>query len=155
MAKRHATWLDESGPAVQIQFSLVRDRADIFIDTTGAPLYKRGWRTEGGVAPIRENTCRVHGGPLALSRRHALLDPMCGSGTIAIEAALKARRRAPGLARQFDAQTFPFVDSAVWDAARGGAHRGDAVPGRDRGAGHRPRVRPARRQTHAARALPT
>ncbi len=53
------------------------------------------------------------------------LDPMCGSGTIAIEAALKACRRAPGVGRRFDAQAFPFVDRAAWDAAREEARAGE------------------------------
>ncbi len=125
MAKRRVTWLDESGPAVQIQFSIIRDRADIFIDTTGAPLYKRGWRTEGGVAPIRET---LAASMVDLSRFRGdmhFLDPMCGSGTIAIEAALKARRRAPGINRRFDAQGFPFVDRAVWNRAREEAKAGE------------------------------
>ena len=117
-SKRHETWLDESGPAVQIQFSIVRDRADIFIDTTGAPLYKRGWRTEGGVAPIRETLAAAM---VDLSHFHGnmhFLDPLCGSGTIAIEAALKARRRAPGINRRFDAQLFPFISRAAWEHVR-------------------------------------
>lgn len=126
MERRHVSWLDESGNAVQIRFSILRDRAEIFIDTTGAPLYKRGWRTEGGVAPIRETLAAAM---VDLSRFRGdmhFLDPMCGSGTIAIEAALKAIRRAPGLRRRFDAETFPFVDAAVWDRVREEAKSNEA-----------------------------
>ena len=125
MARRHVTWLEESGSTVQIRFSILRDRADIFIDTTGAPLYKRGWRTEGGVAPIRETLAAAM---VDLSRFRGdmhFLDPMCGSGTIAIEAALKARRRAPGLGRAFDAQHFSFVEQKVWKQAREEARAGE------------------------------
>ena len=127
MARRRVSWLDESGPAVPIRFSLIRDRADIFLDTTGAPLYKRGWRTEGGTAPIRETLAAAM---VDLSRFRGdmhFLDPMCGSGTIAIEAALKARRRAPGIDRSFDAQRFSFVDGGVWQRAREEA-RADEAP---------------------------
>ncbi len=125
MSKRHTAWLEESGPAARIQFSLIRDRADIFLDTTGTPLFKRGWRTEGGVAPIRETLAAAM---VDLSRFRGdmhFLDPLCGSGTIAIEAALKARRRAPGIERRFDAQCFPFVNPAVWSAAREEARAGE------------------------------
>ena len=125
MARRHVSWLDESGSEVQIRFSILKDRADIFIDTTGDPLYKRGWRTEGGTAPIRETLAAAM---VDLSRFRGdmhFLDPMCGSGTIAIEAALKARRKAPGVGRSFAAERFPFVDRAVWDAAREEARAGE------------------------------
>jgi len=125
MQRRRTTWLDESGTSVQIQFAIIRDRADIMIDTTGAPLYKRGWRIDGGTAPIRET---LAASMVDLSRFRGdmhFLDPMCGSGTIAIEAALKARRKAPGVARHFDAERYDFVDRAVWAAARDEARAGE------------------------------
>jgi putative N6-adenine-specific DNA methylase len=86
-------------------------RATISLDAVGEPpLYKRGWRARVGAAPLRET---VAAGLLLLARHDGarpLLDPMCGSGTIAIEAALLGARRAPGLARSFAFESWPWQD---------------------------------------------
>lgn len=114
MSKRHLSWLDESGARVQIQFELLRDRAEIYLDTTGPSLHKRGWRPEGGTAPLRETLAAAM---VDLSRFRGdmtLIDPFCGSGTIAIEAACKALRMAPGILRRYDAINFPFIAKSVW-----------------------------------------
>ena len=117
MAKRHVSWLDESGIRMQIQFSILRDRAEIYLDTSGPSLHKRGWRPEGGMAPLRET---LAASIVDLSRFRGdmiFLDPFCGSGTLAIEAATKALRMAPGVLRRFDAISFPFMPKAVWREA--------------------------------------
>ena len=117
MAKRGLGWIEESGARMQIQFELLRDRCEIYLDTTGASLHKRGWRPEGGLAPLRETLAAAM---VDLSRFRGdmtLIDPMCGSGTIAIEAAAKALRIAPGALRRFDAINFPFVPRSVWREA--------------------------------------
>ena len=114
MTKRRLSWLDESGVRMQIQFELLRDRAEIYLDTTGASLHKRGWRPEGGIAPLRET---LAASMVDLSRFRGdmtFIDPFCGSGTIAIEAATKALRMAPGVLRRYDAIEFPFMPKAVW-----------------------------------------
>lgn len=114
MAKRHVSWLDESGVRIQVQFSLLRDRAEIYLDTSGPSLHKRGWRPEGGTAPLRETLAAAM---VDLSRFRGdmtFYDPFCGSGTLAIEAATKALRMAPGVLRRFDAIEFPFVPKSVW-----------------------------------------
>ena len=111
-------WLPETGEKYQLQFSIMKDMAEIFLDTSGAGLHKRGYRAVGNDAPLRET---LAAGLVTLSRyrgRETFLDPFCGSGTIAIEAALIARNRAPGLNRGFSAKAWPWVPARVWtDAA--------------------------------------
>ena len=96
-------WLPETGALYQMQFSIVKDRAEIYLDTTGAPLFKRGYRPGHVAAPLRETLAAAMVGFARYRGRDALWDPFCGSGTIPIEAALMARNRAPGLARSFAA----------------------------------------------------
>ena len=111
-------WLPEDGEMYRLQFSLIHDRAEIFLDTTGTPLYKRGYRPGHVAAPLRETLAAAM---VLLSRyrgRDIFLDPFCGSGTLAIEAALIARGRAPGLQRSFAAERWPLCPPSVWDAAR-------------------------------------
>ena len=88
-------------PAIRIHLYLEADYFDLYIDTSGQPLYQRGFRKSSVEAPIREN---LAAGILALSGWKAgdpLLDPMCGSGTFLIEAAMIALNQAPGLKRSF------------------------------------------------------
>ena len=111
-------WFPEDGAKVQIQFSMMKDRASIYLDTTGAALHKRGWRPEGNAAPLRETLAAAM---VKLSRyrgREAFYDPFCGSGTIAIEAALAALNRAPGLDRSFDAQNWETLPKDIWTRAK-------------------------------------
>lgn len=93
---------------------LRRERGELVIsvDAAGAPLYKRGWRARIGAAPLRETLAA--GILLACGHdgRRPFLDPMCGSGTFAIEAALIAARRAPGLDRTFAFEALPAHDAA-------------------------------------------
>lgn len=101
--------VDTARPDVRIHAFFDAHRYLLYLDTSGAPLFKRGWRGSGGEAPLREN---LAAGILALSGWEPgtpLLDPMCGSGTILIEAAQIALRRAPGLKRAFGFQKLkPF-----------------------------------------------
>ncbi len=112
-----AEWLPEDGAMYQLQFSLVRDRAEIYLDTSGAPLYKRGYRPGHVAAPLRETLAAAMVGLARYRGRDALWDPFCGSGTIPIEAALIARNRAPGLNRTFAAQKWGFIPRAAWSDA--------------------------------------
>ena len=100
----HVTWLEESGPKHQIQFSLMNDRCEIFLDTTGAPLYKRGYKLEQNDASLRETLAASMVKLARWKGREVFSDPFCGSGTIAIEAALTALNIAPGKLRTFDAE---------------------------------------------------
>ena len=91
--------VDRGDPDVGIAVHLVRDRATVYLDVGGASLHERGWRARGGAAPLRENLAAAVVRLSGWDRRRPLLDPLCGAGTLAIEAAALARRVAPGLAR--------------------------------------------------------
>ena len=110
--------LPESGSRYQIQFSIIKDVATLYLDTSGEGLYKRGYRAKNMGAPLRETLAAAL---VTLSRyrgKDPFCDPFCGSGTIPIEAALIAKNRAPGLDRRFDAQKWAFLPPACWmDAA--------------------------------------
>ena len=112
------SWFCEEGSKYRVEFFIMNDVATLMIDTSGAPLYKRGYRTETGGAPLRETlACAV----AKVSRpREGILfwDPFCGSGTIPIEAALMMTNTAPGLNREFAAEDFYDIDPRVWKEAR-------------------------------------
>ena len=110
--------VNTNAPDIQIHAYLDRRTFTVYLDTSGAPLFKRGFRTDQGTAPLREN---LAAGILALSGwtpHQTLLDPMCGSGTILLEAALKARRIAPGIRRHFAFEKFIHFDQKTWTALR-------------------------------------
>ena len=107
------TWLPETGALYQLQFSLMHDQFELFLDTTGPGLHKRGYRAVGNDAPLRET---LAAGMVQLTRyrgRDFFWDPFCGSGTIPIEAALIAKNRAPGLTRAFAAEQLAWVDNTL------------------------------------------
>lgn len=111
-------WFEESGARYQIQFAIKNDIAELFLDTSGAGLHKRGYRAQSNAAPLRETLAAAM---VKLSRfkgRGEFLDPFCGSGTIPIEAALIASNRAPGLNRSFDAEQWDWMASSQWAQAR-------------------------------------
>ena len=113
-AKYGMDTLPESGALYQVQFSIMHDEVTLMLDTSGAGLHKRGYRAVGVVAPLRETLAAA---TVLLSRhrgRDPFCDPFCGSGTIAIEAALIAKNRAPGLNRAFSAQRWRWLDSGLW-----------------------------------------
>ncbi|MBE6590069.1 MAG: class I SAM-dependent RNA methyltransferase [Ruminococcaceae bacterium] len=114
-------WFSESGVKYQIEFFIFKDVATLMIDTSGIPLHKRGYRPAAGPAPLRETLAAA----LALTARPRedvlFWDPMCGSGTIAIEAALILANKAPGLGRSFAAEEFPQLPPSLWQDARAAA----------------------------------
>ena len=110
--------LPETGATYQVQFAIRDDVCTIYLDTTGPGLYKRGYRPVSGVAPLRETLAAAMVNLSRYRGRDVLADPFCGSGTIAIEAALAARNRAPGLNRRFAAEAWPQMPSALWAEAR-------------------------------------
>jgi putative N6-adenine-specific DNA methylase len=90
-------------------------RGTLYLDTSGEPLFKRGWRAGQAEAPLREN---LAAGIIMLSgwRPHEpLLDPMCGGATLLVEAAAVARGRAPGARRSFGFEKLAVFDSASWE----------------------------------------
>jgi putative N6-adenine-specific DNA methylase len=111
-------WFEETGPEFTIQISMLKDVAVLTIDTSGAGLHKRGYREAGGEAPLKETLAAAL---VLLSFWNAdriLIDPMCGSGTILIEAAMIAKHMAPGLKRGFASEKWPAIDGNYWSEAR-------------------------------------
>ena len=118
------TRFPETGVTYQIEFFILKDEATLMIDTSGDPLHKRGYRPEANAAPIRE-TLAAAIAAISRPREEVLFwDPMCGSGTIAIEAAMMMKHIAPGANRRFAAERFPAIPRSVWAAAREEARDG-------------------------------
>ena len=110
--------LPETGVKYQIEFFLFKDRCSLMIDLSGTPLHKRGYRPERVTAPLRE-TLAAAIAKLSRPRGNVLLwDPFCGSGTIAIEAAMMMKNIAPGRARAHAAEEFPIFPANLWASAR-------------------------------------
>ena len=112
------SWLPETGDKYQLQFSIMNDQVNLYLDTTGPGLHKRGYRAVGNEAPLRETLAAAMVQLTRYRGREFFWDPFCGSGTIAIEAALLAKNRAPGLMRKFAAQSFPWIAPEIWDDLR-------------------------------------
>jgi putative N6-adenine-specific DNA methylase len=91
--------VDKEDPDVLLAVHVARDRATLYLDVGGASLHKRGWRARSGEAPLRETLAAAVVRLSGWDRERPLVDPMCGAGTIAIEAAAWASRVAPGLGR--------------------------------------------------------
>ncbi|MEO8998955.1 MAG: bifunctional 23S rRNA (guanine(2069)-N(7))-methyltransferase RlmK/23S rRNA (guanine(2445)-N(2))-methyltransferase RlmL [Rhodanobacter sp.] len=111
--------IDTDEPDIRINLRLRRDRATVSLDLAGSPLHRRGWREVQGEAPLKENLAAAMllraRWPEVYAAGGALLDPMCGSGTLLIEGALMAADVAPGLRREY----FGFLgwqqhDIALW-----------------------------------------
>ena len=115
----------EEGVKYQIEFFILNDECTLMIDTSGVALHKRGYRREANAAPIRETlACAI--AATSRPRENVLLwDPMCGSGTIAIEAAMLMKNIAPGKNRHFAAEAFPFIGKDIWKDAREEAIEGE------------------------------
>lgn len=111
-------WFEETGVRYQIEFFLFKDTVSLMIDTSGVPLHKRGYRPVANAAPLRETLAAAIAYEAHLKPDILLWDPFCGSGTIAIEAAMIASRRAPGLNRTFAGESFPQIPGSAWKDAR-------------------------------------
>ena len=114
----------ETGVKYQIEFFILNDEATLMIDTSGIPLHKRGYRKESNSAPIRETLAAAIAATSRPREDVLFWDPMCGSGTIAIEAAMKMRNIAPGVSRSFISESFSFIDTGIWRRAREEARDG-------------------------------
>jgi 23S rRNA (guanine2445-N2)-methyltransferase len=120
--------VDRSRPDVRIHAFLEGARATLYLDTSGEPLFKRGWRGEAGEAPLREN---LAAGIVMLSGwqpGEPLLDPMCGAGTLLVEAAAMARGRAPGAKRSFGFEKLRNFDPGGWAQVREEARPAEKSP---------------------------
>jgi len=119
--KYHLDWFAETGARHQVQFLIMKDEVGLYLDTSGLPLHKRGYRAESNEAPLRETLAAALVDIARYRGRGSFLDPFCGSGTIAIEAAMKAQNRAPGLVRSFDAEAWPVMPASCFARARADA----------------------------------
>lgn len=119
----HTDWFEETGPEFTVQVALLNDVAQLTLDTSGSGLHRRGYRRQAGDAPLKETLAAALVQLSFWNRERLLIDPMCGSGTILIEAALLARNIAPGLNREFASEAWPAVGQQVWKAARRAARK--------------------------------
>ena len=116
--KYGVSWLPETGAKYQLQFSLMNDRAQLYLDTSGPGLHKRGYRANGNDAPLRETLAAAMVTLAHYRGREFFWDPFCGSGTIPIEAALIAKNKAPGAYRRFSAEAFAWIGPKIWGEVR-------------------------------------
>lgn len=110
--------LPETGALFPLEVALLKDKVTITLDTTGSSLFKRGYRTEKGGAPLKENMAAALILLTTWRKDKPFLDPMCGSGTIPIEAALIGHNIAPGFNRSFVSEAWDWFDESVWEATR-------------------------------------
>jgi len=112
------TRLPDGAQTAEVRVYVEKDMVSLLLDLSGEPLFKRGYRTEGGAAPLRETTAAAM---LLLSgwkRKYPLYDPFCGCGTILTEALMYAWDMAPGLGRRFALNDLLIADNAVEEAVR-------------------------------------
>ncbi len=117
-SKYNISWFEESGPELKIRFSILKNQVTMMIDTSGEGLHKRGYRRNSNAAPLKETLAAAICDTARIYPDTKLFDPFCGSGTILIEAAMMAKKMAPGLRRFFAAEKFGFVPEKVWQEER-------------------------------------
>ncbi|MDE5569657.1 MAG: class I SAM-dependent RNA methyltransferase [Ruminococcus sp.] len=117
-SKYGISWFSETAAPVQIQFSILKDIVTVYLDTSGIGLHKRGYRKNSNAAPIKE-TLAAGIVDLARVRPDSIVcDPFCGSGTLLIEAAMKALKIPVGINRRFAAEKWQSIDSKIWQEER-------------------------------------
>lgn len=120
--KYKVEWFEETGAEYKIQVGILRDLVTLTIDTTGPGLHKRGYRMDSMEAPIKETLASALIDLSYWKKDRILLEPTCGSGTIAIEAALIGRNIAPGLSRDFVSMEWPHIDPKIWQEEKAKAY---------------------------------
>jgi putative N6-adenine-specific DNA methylase len=121
--KYQTDWFEETGPEFTIKVSLLKDIALLTIDTSGSGLNRRGYRVQAGEAALKETLAAALVQLSFWGEDRLLIDPMCGSGTILIEAAMIARNIAPGLNREFASERWPSIDPKAWKDERRSAKK--------------------------------
>ncbi|MCP1450789.1 THUMP domain-containing class I SAM-dependent RNA methyltransferase [Priestia megaterium] len=111
-------WLEETGSTFKIEVALLKDVATLTIDASGAGLHKRGYRVGQGEAPLKETLAAALIMLTPWNADRPFVDVFCGSGTIAIEAALIGQNIAPGFNRDFLSEEWPWMSASIWDKAR-------------------------------------
>jgi len=126
LAKRPS--IDRANPDVRVHAFLEASKGALYLDTSGEPLFKRGWRAGAADAPLREN---LAAGILMLTGwtpDDVLLDPMCGGGTFLVEAGAMARGRAPGGKRAFGFEKLAAFDAGAWERVKREARGEEKAP---------------------------
>ena len=121
--KYDSEWFSEQGPEYKIEVAILRDIVTLSVDTSGVGLHKRGYREYAGEAPLKETLAAALVLISKWDSSRVLADPLCGSGTIAIEAALIAKNIAPGINRKFVSETWPNIEADIWEQVREGARK--------------------------------
>ncbi|MGS4149502.1 class I SAM-dependent RNA methyltransferase [Staphylococcus pseudintermedius] len=111
-------WLDESGAKYPVEVAILKDKVLLTIDTSGSGLNKRGYRLAQGEAPIKETLAASLVKLANWTGDTPLIDPFCGSGTIAIEACLIAQNIAPGFNRSFISEQWDIIPKGLYDQKR-------------------------------------
>ncbi len=111
-------WLEENGAMFKIEISMLKDVATLTIDTSGHGLHRRGYRVGQGEAPIKETLAAALIQLTNWTPDRPFADPFCGSGTIAIEAALIGQNIAPGFNREFISEEWDWMNEKIWDEVR-------------------------------------
>lgn len=109
---------EETGAEYTVKVTLLKDRVTLTVDTSGTGLHKRGYRTSAVAAPVKETLAAAMVMLSFWKPGRKLVDPCCGSGTIAIEAALIGRNIAPGIARKFASEGWELVPETIWKEER-------------------------------------
>lgn len=120
--KYNVNWFEKTGAEYKIQVAILKDLVTLTIDTSGPSLHKRGYRDSAVIAPLKETLAAALIELSYWKRDRILLDPCCGSGTIAIEAAMIAKRIAPGLSRKFVSEEWSIIKQEYWKDARSKAY---------------------------------
>lgn len=111
-------WLEENGALFKIEVAILKDIVTLTIDTSGAGLHRRGYRVGQGEAPIKETLAASLVLLTNWTPDRPFVDPFCGSGTIAIEAALIGQNIAPGFNREFIAEQWDWMPESIWEKVR-------------------------------------
>jgi len=121
--KYDSEWFSEQGPEYKIEVAILRDIVTLSVDTSGVGLHKRGYREYAGEAPLKETLAAALVLISKWDSSRVLADPLCGSGTIAIEAALIGKNMAPGINRKFACEAWPSMEADIWQQVRDGARK--------------------------------
>ncbi|MFB4211439.1 class I SAM-dependent RNA methyltransferase [Shouchella sp. JSM 1781072] len=111
-------WFDEDGPLYRIEVALLKDQAQLTIDSSGVGLHQRGYRALHNQAPLKETLAAAMVQLTTWNVDRPFADPFCGSGTLAIEAALIGQNIAPGFNRDFVSEDWHWVGQDYWNKAR-------------------------------------
>src|SRR5687768_16924148 len=106
--------VERASPDVRVHVFLEKERGILYLDTSGEPLFKRGWRAGQGEAPLRENLAAGIVMLTGWQPGEPFLDPMCGGATLLVEAAAMARGRAPGARRSFGFEKLSNFNDSLW-----------------------------------------